>query len=363
MIQDGASGANLCALLAARERAGGVARHADLVAYTSGEAHSSVEKGARVAGLRPEQLRLVPVDPATRALRPDRLRVMLDEDVAAGRVPFFVCATVGTTSTHAIDPVDEIAEIAVPAGAWLHVDAAHAGRRGGLPRAPVDPPWPRAGGQLLHGPAQVAVHRDGVRRLLGRRPAAVDRRAERHPRVPAQPGERIRRGDRLPGLARAARPPLPGPPPVVRAAPLRRRGAAGDGAGPRRLGPGAGRLDRRRSPLRAGRADTAQPRLLPPPRRRRRDRGHAPRAQRVGPPVPHPHPGRRPLHGAHVRRRHRDRAPPRRGGLGGHHRGGRGPRSRPRTGERPVDLRAPRRAAARGHARCSATRTSTGPSC
>ena len=75
-IQDGASGANLCALLAARERAGGVARHADLVAYTSGEAHSSVEKGARVAGLRPDQLRLVPVDPATRAMRPDRLRAM-----------------------------------------------------------------------------------------------------------------------------------------------------------------------------------------------------------------------------------------------------------------------------------------------
>ena len=126
-IQDGASGANLCALLAARERAGGVARHADLVAYASSEAHSSVEKGARVAGFRPDQLRLVPVDPATRAMRPDHLRACIDEDVAAGRIPFFVCATVGTTSTHAIDPVDEIADIALPAGAWLHVDAAHAG--------------------------------------------------------------------------------------------------------------------------------------------------------------------------------------------------------------------------------------------
>ena len=74
VIQDGASGANLCALLAARERAGGVARNADLVAYTSGEAHSSIEKGARVAGLRPEQLRLVPVDTATRAIRPRAAR-------------------------------------------------------------------------------------------------------------------------------------------------------------------------------------------------------------------------------------------------------------------------------------------------
>jgi aromatic-L-amino-acid decarboxylase len=127
VIQDGASGANLCALLAARERAGGVAEAARLVAYTSEEAHSSVEKGARVAGLRPEQLRLVPADPATRALRVDALRAAVDEDVAGGRVPFFVCATIGTTSTHAIDPVDAIADVAVPIGAWLHVDAAHAG--------------------------------------------------------------------------------------------------------------------------------------------------------------------------------------------------------------------------------------------
>jgi aromatic-L-amino-acid decarboxylase len=99
----------------------------DLVAYTSVEAHSSVEKGARIAGLRPDQLRLVPADPADRSMRPDALRACIGEDRAAGRIPFFVCATVGTTSTHAIDPVEEIAAIAGPAGAWLHVDAAHAG--------------------------------------------------------------------------------------------------------------------------------------------------------------------------------------------------------------------------------------------
>jgi aromatic-L-amino-acid decarboxylase len=127
VIQDGASGANLCALLAARERAGGVAEATRLVAYTSEEAHSSIEKGARVAGLRPEQLRLVPADPATRAMQVDALRAAVVEDVAAGKVPFFICATVGTTSTHAIDPVDAIADVAGPVGAWLHVDAAHAG--------------------------------------------------------------------------------------------------------------------------------------------------------------------------------------------------------------------------------------------
>ena len=55
------------------------------------------------------------------------------------------------------------------------------GRRSGLPRAPLDPPGPRAGGQLLHGPAQVALHRDGVRRVLGRRPRAADQRARASP--------------------------------------------------------------------------------------------------------------------------------------------------------------------------------------
>jgi aromatic-L-amino-acid decarboxylase len=127
VIQDGASSANLCALLAARERAGGFTELSRLVAYTSAEAHSSVEKGARVAGLRPDQLRLVPVDASTREMRVDALRAAVDEDVAAGRVPFFVCATIGTTSTHAIDPVDAIADVVEPVGAWLHVDAAHAG--------------------------------------------------------------------------------------------------------------------------------------------------------------------------------------------------------------------------------------------
>jgi aromatic-L-amino-acid decarboxylase len=127
VIQDGASSANLCALLAARQRAGGAEVVPRLVAYTSREAHSSVEKGARVAGLAADQLRLVDVDPATRAMRPDDLRDRIEADVAAGRVPFFVCATAGTTSTHAFDPVEEIAKVAVPHGLWVHVDAAHAG--------------------------------------------------------------------------------------------------------------------------------------------------------------------------------------------------------------------------------------------
>lgn len=126
VIQDGASGATLSALLAARERVGGRDRLGDLVAYTSVEAHSSVLKGARVAGLRDDQLRLIATD-STHAMDPDALAEAVTADRAAGRVPFFCVATVGTTSSHAIDPVGAVADVLVGTDVWLHVDGAHAG--------------------------------------------------------------------------------------------------------------------------------------------------------------------------------------------------------------------------------------------
>jgi len=126
VIQDGASGATLCALLAARERVRGREALDTLVAYTSPEAHSSVVKSARVAGLRDEQLKLVATD-ADHALDAGALAAEIAADQGAGRVPFFVTATVGTTSSHAIDPVAAVAEAAAGAGAWVHVDSAHAG--------------------------------------------------------------------------------------------------------------------------------------------------------------------------------------------------------------------------------------------
>jgi aromatic-L-amino-acid decarboxylase len=127
VIQDSASSATLCAVIAARERA--LARGADLdrlVVYASLHAHSALEKGARVAGLRPDRVRLVEVDDA-HALRPDALAAAVDADVAAGRVPCLVMATIGTTSSLAVDPVDAIATVAERAGMWLHVDGAMAG--------------------------------------------------------------------------------------------------------------------------------------------------------------------------------------------------------------------------------------------
>lgn len=131
VIQDTASSATLCALLAARERATQYAsnqRGCDgrLVAYTSSQAHSSVSKAMMIAGLGAENLRLIDVN-NNFAMRSDVLERQIDEDRRTGKVPFFVSATVGTTSSNAMDPVREIGPICNRAQVWLHVDAAMSG--------------------------------------------------------------------------------------------------------------------------------------------------------------------------------------------------------------------------------------------
>jgi aromatic-L-amino-acid decarboxylase len=131
VIQDTASSSALVALLAARERATGFAVNAKgitgtMTAYTSSQAHSSIEKAAGIAGIGREHLRQIEVDQSY-ALRPDALERAIQADRAAGHTPFFVCATVGTTSSTAIDPVPAIAEVCRRHQLWLHVDAAHAG--------------------------------------------------------------------------------------------------------------------------------------------------------------------------------------------------------------------------------------------
>ena len=135
VIQDTASNATLAALLAARERATDFRSNERgltqtdqrrLVAYASTQTHSSLEKAMRIAGLGSENLRLIDVDEEF-AMRPDVLDGAIRSDHAAGRVPFFVCATIGTTSTGAVDPLTAIADIAKQHDMWLHVDAAYAG--------------------------------------------------------------------------------------------------------------------------------------------------------------------------------------------------------------------------------------------
>jgi aromatic-L-amino-acid decarboxylase len=131
VIQDTASSASLCALLAARERATNFASNrrgcdGKLVAYTSTQAHSSIEKDVQITGLGRDNLRLIDIDQGF-AMRAEALARQIAEDRRAGLVPCFVCATVGTTSSNAIDPVAEIGRICRENNIWLHVDAAMSG--------------------------------------------------------------------------------------------------------------------------------------------------------------------------------------------------------------------------------------------
>lgn len=127
VIQGTASEASLAAMIAARHRAVSAgADPASLCAYASSQAHSSIAKDARILGLDERRLGLIGVD-ASLAMRPDELERRMRADRAAGLTPFFVCATLGTTSSAAVDPLEEIGIIAQRERAWLHVDAAYAG--------------------------------------------------------------------------------------------------------------------------------------------------------------------------------------------------------------------------------------------
>jgi aromatic-L-amino-acid decarboxylase len=90
------------------------------------QAHSSIEKAIKIAGIGRKNLRLIEVD-QNFAMRPDALARAIEQDKAAGRLPCFVGATVGTTSTMAFDPLPEIGAICREHNIWLHVDAAMAG--------------------------------------------------------------------------------------------------------------------------------------------------------------------------------------------------------------------------------------------
>ena len=142
VIQDTASTATLCALICARERSTAFAVNAAgpaglggagaLRLYCSREAHSSVVKGAKIAGFGSENVVLVDVD-ESRAMDPEDLDRRITADLNDGLTPCCVVATVGTTGSTAIDPLDRIGPVARQAGLWLHVDAALAGSAAILP--------------------------------------------------------------------------------------------------------------------------------------------------------------------------------------------------------------------------------------
>ncbi|MEH2003571.1 MAG: pyridoxal-dependent decarboxylase [Nostoc sp.] len=124
VIQDSASSASLVALIAAREQL--KADINQLVVYTSTQAHSSIEKAARVAGIKQENFHLIEVD-ADYRMCPELLQQQIVRDIKSGLIPFYIAATVGTTSSHAIDPLTEIGAITQAHNIWLHVDGAMSG--------------------------------------------------------------------------------------------------------------------------------------------------------------------------------------------------------------------------------------------
>ncbi len=144
VVHDTASTATLTALLCARERTSAFSQNGEglqsgeppLTVYASDQSHSSIEKGALLAGFGRAHLRLIPAD-ADHALRMDLLEAAVAKDLEAGLRPCAAVACVGTTATTAIDPLAQIADLAERHGMWLHVDAAMAGTAMVLPECRV----------------------------------------------------------------------------------------------------------------------------------------------------------------------------------------------------------------------------------
>ena len=124
VLVSGGSAANLTALLVARDAAGGPS--GDEVVYVSDQAHSSLARTARAMGLSPHQVRVLPTDGGWR-LRPEAVTAAVRADRDAGRVPFALCASGGSTNTGAVNPLAGLADVCAAEGLWLHVNAAYGG--------------------------------------------------------------------------------------------------------------------------------------------------------------------------------------------------------------------------------------------
>jgi aromatic-L-amino-acid decarboxylase len=153
IIYDTASTSSMHAIASAREqlnlgfREKGMAGRSDvprLRMYCSEHAHSSIEKGAVTLGIGLEGIRQIPVNDKFEMI-PEELEKRAKEDKANGWKPFCVVATVGTTSTTSVDPVEEIAVICEKHKLWLHIDAAYAGVTAMIPEMKwITKGWERA---------------------------------------------------------------------------------------------------------------------------------------------------------------------------------------------------------------------------
>lgn len=139
VIQDTASTATLCALLTAREKytdyainRQGFASMPAFRIYCSEHAHSSIEKAVKIAGFGQENLVKIECN-ENFSMKSDALEAAILKDIADGLKPLVVVAALGTTSTLALDPVEDIGKLCRKYQIWLHVDAAYAGTAAILP--------------------------------------------------------------------------------------------------------------------------------------------------------------------------------------------------------------------------------------
>ena len=123
LLTSGGSAASVEALVTAREAAGHPERPA---VYMSDQSHSALKRAALVAGVRRENIRLVPSDDAFR-IDLAKLGQCVADDRASGLQPVAVCANAGSPGTGAIDPLVPLADFCASEGIWLHVDAAYGG--------------------------------------------------------------------------------------------------------------------------------------------------------------------------------------------------------------------------------------------
>jgi len=133
VIQDSSSSATLVSLLTAREvhtsyavNQSGFTGSKRFRIYTSAQAHSSVDKGVKIAGFGIDNLVKIEVDESF-AMKPEKLAAAIQQDLESGFVPLCVVSTIGTTSSTAIDPIKDIGEICKTYKCWHHIDASYAG--------------------------------------------------------------------------------------------------------------------------------------------------------------------------------------------------------------------------------------------
>jgi aromatic-L-amino-acid/L-tryptophan decarboxylase len=195
------------AILCARERLLGTEIRPGVL-YTSTQAHGSVVKSAKLAGIFADRVRMIPVDDQFR-MRVEALRARIDEDRRAGLRPFLVVSTAGTTNTGAVDPLERIADVCERAGLWHHIDGAYGAffhvvevlrpLLAGLDRADSLTLDPHKGLFLPYGTGALLV-RDGsvLRAVHGYQASYLPPAADDEFYDPAQYGPELSRG--FPGL-------------------------------------------------------------------------------------------------------------------------------------------------------------------